>query len=907
MIAQESMPFSIVDREFFETVDRYHPNEADFISTVRRLLPDGWETYRGGVWFHCFQLNRDARAQGWKIHVSATPGNACDVLNAVVPLLIQDHTPFKFLVDRRIVLLINSKAWPRGGSGKFMTIYPTDDRHFQVLLETLHGATAHFDGPYVLSDRRYRDSRVLYYRYGGIQRIEQVDVSGTRTLSIVSPEGKLIPDRRNPFFSPPDWASDPISEQDSTTAELTLKDGRYVIERAFVFKNSGGVYLAHDNQVDRKVVIKEGRPLVGWTPTGADTVALLKKEFRLLRTLEGTNIAPKPLDLFQDWEHWFLVEEYVRGLTIANHSVIHNPILWPVAAVSDLEHFLKSFRNIFAKVARAFEVLHGSRIVFGDLSFTNVLLTEDLEDVKLIDFEGAYEPGVDAAPHLVTPGFEAPEYLRDGVAPQYQGDYYALGAIMLAYLFPINFMLGIKPSARHEFLEAVCRDLRIPFAIRTMITNLLNENPGHRPSPREIRSLLETTTILGEPSSAAAEEPLEDFARRCIKDIVSFALSKADTSREDRLFPADPRVFQTNALSIGYGASGIAYAIKHVSGVVPDHIAKWILRQPRTPEHLPPGLYVGLSGLAWALLELGFIDEAEATLRTSYNHKLLYDSPDLFDGLAGWGMTNLKFFLQTGEEAYLVKATEAGQRIAESRKDEGQQSYWAPSGQIPLGLAHGASGIALFLLYLHLATGDETFLTLGERALSFDITQSVSGRDGELCWKDYKDSASPVVYPYWRFGSAGVGMSVLRYKLVRPRPIYDSILDGIVLATDKKYAVFPGYFIGLSGLGHFLLDMHYYDGKSTYLEKARRIGSGIRLFAVNRKEGVGFPGHGLLRLSCDYGTGSAGVALFLNRFVKSEPTPFLLDELLVDLRHTLLTARDRNATSASVMRRSPKR
>ena len=62
---------------------------------------------------------------------------------------------------------MTSKNSGRGASGKFMAIYPSNEEHFTAIIQALDQATAGIAGPYILSDRRYRDNKVLFYRYGG--------------------------------------------------------------------------------------------------------------------------------------------------------------------------------------------------------------------------------------------------------------------------------------------------------------------------------------------------------------------------------------------------------------------------------------------------------------------------------------------------------------------------------------------------------------------------------------------------------------------------------------------------------------------------------------------------------------------------------------------------------------------
>ena len=75
-----------------------------------------------------------------------------------------------------------------------------------------------------------------------------------------------------------------------------------------------------------------------------------------------------------------------------------------------------------------------------------------------------------------------------------------------------------------------------------------------------------------------------------------------------------------------------------------------------------------------------------------------------------------------------------------------------------------------------------------------------------------------------------------------------------------------------------LLDMHDLSGEQRFLNSAKRVAEGIMHFRVERN-GAAFPGELSSRLCCDYGTGSAGIALFLNRLLKKQKSDFMLDSL----------------------------
>lgn len=871
--------YLIVHREFYEPLEYYKPKEDDFLNLVRSLLPEEWQIIRNGVWFQCYP-DKEVKLpkQGWKIHISGTIKNAKEILKVVVPILAQNSTSFKFAVDMWMLALINSKNWYRGSSGKFITVYPIDEDNFKFLIEELYQKTKDFEGPYILSDRRYKDSKVIYYRYGGILPYSELSVDGSIVSYLASPDGETIQDIRYPYFNPPGWVNDPFRTDENTFVnEPTLKDGKYTILSALNFSNSGGVYLARDNATGETVVVKEARPFVGLRETGEDAIALLSKEYRLLKKIEHYGIAPKAVDFFKDWEHCFLVEEYIEGTSIRGFSARNNPILLHKPDKNSVEEFLNSFKKIFTNLIKAVRILHENNIVFGDLSPNNLILLPDL-NVKIIDFEGAYEIGKDKIEILYTPGFALPEQIFNEQL-NFERDYYSIGAIMLFYFMPINSMLDIKPDARFDFIRSIFEDLGISEKIGNIVLSLMTEKPEARPRlevvEKELTSMDEL--VINEPD-IKIDTDVETYKEIC-NGIIEYIKSVASYDRADRLFPSDPQIFATNPLSLAYGASGVAYALKKISGDLPDGIIEWIISHEINAQQYPPGLYVGLSGIAWCLLEIGFKDEATKIISLTFEHPLLYKCPDLFYGVSGWGMSCLKFWIETEDEIFLDKAIQAGEHLLKTHRESDKGYYWDGfNGDVHYGLAHGSSGIALFLLYLYLATGKERYLESGLMALEFDINSGETTSDGGLTW--HPTPNSPTLLPYWKYGSAGIGSSILRYYKLTGDHRYKELLEKIFIDVDRKYTIFPGKFLGLAGIGDFLLDLYNCTEEVIYLESAYKVATGLKLFKIKKSSGIAYPGDNLHRISCDYGTGGAGIALFLNRLITNAENDFLIDELI---------------------------
>lgn len=624
-----------------------------------------------------------------------------------------------------------------------------------------------------------------------------------------------------------------------------------------------------------EVVIKEARPFVSTTENSID---LLRKEHRILKKLTHTGLFPKVFDIFEDWEHCFLVMEKLEGIPLSNFSASSNITLKTSPTPEDTKKFYGSFRTIFIQLAEILKTMHENGIVFTDFSPNNVIVNLETLDVRVIDFEGAYEVGIDKPVTLFTPGFTAPDQLS-GQDSSFESDFFALGASMHYFLTPVNQIFAIYPKARYTFITSVIEDIGFPRSLANLISGLIDKSANKRPKSEEVIKILQKEEEVREPNFLVDKRQIDADYESRIKTIPKYIISQADYSRTDRLFPADAAIFTTNPMSLTHGAAGVAYALNKIEGGVPKPVLDWILERNLDTALYPPGLYIGLAGIAWAMLEIGLRKESQKVMESTFEHPLLFKSADLYYGITGWGLANLKFFAEFQDEKYLEKALIAGDFLA-NNLSENEKGYFGESELgTRLGYFHGRSGISIFLLYLYLASGKENFLDMGTKALDFDINNSSPNMDGGVSWKRSVGEGQ-IVYPYLKYGSAGVGTAVVRYYRLFGSKKYRDTLEKIYIDMNRKYAVFPGLFQGLSGLGEFLLDLYDVTNDGKHLDAAYRVASGISLFTINGDEGVAFPGDGLQRISCDFGTGSAGIGLFMKRLVRGRKANFQLDELL---------------------------
>ncbi len=877
----------MTNREWFESANAYVPDETYYMAPVRALLPRDWSARHEGVWFHCMPLDAAMPVQGWKIHVSGTTHSAAGLLAAVVPVLVENGVPFKCAADRILLSLINSKRWSRGGSGKFFTVYPRDTDQFAALLPKLDAVTKGFAGPYILSDRRYRDSGVVFYRYGTLQAQTALAVDGTRVSVFINADGTLATEERGPLFRLPPGVEDPITGESPITAPAggapLLRDGRYRIDAPLAFSNSGGVYLATDTTTGATVVLKEARPYTNWLSRDDDATALLRKEQRILALLAHSGYTAKPVELFTEWEHTFVAQEHVAGVSLAALGATRSVLLRTRPARGDVDAFLDLTRRVFTSLLHALEAIHVANVVFGDLSPSNVLWREDAACVALIDFEGACEIGVDRPANLTTPGFDAP-----GTGPATEADvaddWYAYGALLCAFLMPITPFFALAPDRVGALVERLCAASRLPPEIAALIRALLHPERERRAGPVQIAQALRSLERMPSPPvEQFVPKPLDQFVPEPLaadlrERLTAYILANADPQRSDRLYPADFRVFDTNPLSVGYGAAGVIGAL-HRSGITPpaEHVA-WLLRTPVTPQRYPPGLMLGSSGIAWTLLELGAHDDARRTLACGEDHPLRDRAPGLAYGKAGWALANLAFFLALHDERYLAEARRCGDELVREANEDERGLSWAYDGDVHYGLYHGASGVALLLTYLALATNDERYLGAARDALRFDLAHAQPIENGRGVSWPYRAGFPGVLLPYWSYGSAGIGAALLRLVHLGGADDLAPWLERIFVDTDRAWSVTPGMANGLAGIATFLVDAHAFTGEARYRDAALRALDGILAYRVARGEGIALPGDYSGRIACDYATGSAGVLSLADRIVRGRGADFFLDD-----------------------------
>lgn len=196
--------------------------------------------------------------------------------------------------------------------------------------------------------------------------------------------------------------------------------------------------------------------------------------------------------------------------------------------------------------------------------------------------------------------------------------------------------------------------------------------------------------------------------------------------------------------------------------------------------------------------------------------------------------------------------------------DEGDPEPLISGGKYPdAGLMGGGAGQAMFLMRSYADTGDEAYLDLAAIALRRDLRRCLERPNGSLevneGWR---------TMPYLATGSAGIALAIDEYLTHRQDELFSAALRKIEMACESTMYILPGLFAGRAGILLHLANRSLDPLTDPLVDKQVRH---LAWHVLPHADGLAFPGTGLLRLSMDLATGTAGVLLGLAAVLHDEP------------------------------------
>lgn len=234
----------------------------------------------------------------------------------------------------------------------------------------------------------------------------------------------------NPNCLHPENQSDELCA--SCGSYLLLRD-RYRVHKALAQGGFGATFLAQDAGLpgEPSCVIKQLRPAANSPEVLQMARKLFEREAKTLGKVGNHPQVPRLLDYFEDNQQFYLVQEYVSGLTLQQEIKCFGSVS---------EAGVKQFLSEIIPVLR---YIHSQQVIHRDIKPANLIRRSEDRKLVLIDF-GAVKDQVTltttshsehtalTAFAVGTPGFAPPEQLA--LRPVYASDIYALGVTCIYLL-----------------------------------------------------------------------------------------------------------------------------------------------------------------------------------------------------------------------------------------------------------------------------------------------------------------------------------------------------------------------------------------------------------------------------------------------------------------------------------------
>ncbi|MGW1178890.1 class III lanthionine synthetase LanKC [Kitasatospora sp. NPDC002543] len=825
--AHETQLYCLADPTYYDTPGRLR-DRAERYPLGLGEPPEGWRRERRGLWT---ALRPDAARlpeQGWKLHVSAAPDGAERTLAAVARICLARRTAFKFLRSPAALRVTNGKYMGRGGSGKFITVYPATEGEFLTLAEELAQALDGVPGPYVLTDLRIGNAPV-YARYGAFVELWCQDATGRTVPALRDPSGTLVPDPREPVFRLPGWVEPPAALRPYLAARSAAGgDLPYRIVDVLQFSNAGGIYLA-ERPGGERVVLREARPHTGLDGTGTDALTRLRREQWALERLAGLACVPRLHEVRTVWEHTFLVQEHIEGVQLFAEAIRRYPLVHQNCTAGQRAEYARWVGGVVAGLEEALGALHARGVRFGDLHPANVVLRPD-GSVVLVDFEYAAAlddrrvPTAGAAGPRVPPGLDGAE-----------ADRYLLWVTWLMLLMPVMELADRDPGK----LPALERRAREWFGL------------GPEEGPVRPGAVLPSVESVTERRGRELlDGPALGPARR---ELVAGIHAGATPDRPDRLFPGDVAGFADGGTGVAHGAAGVLHALHRTGADWPQEYADWLVAAVRRRAGRPGagGLYDGPLGTALVLARIGRTEAAAELVERARTARPAREA-GLFGGRAGAALARLR----------LAEALDSPRELAHALDDARELAAALGGAPVPgldepaaAGLLYGSAGIALLQLRLYRRTGERWLLDCARTALERAVARCVRVPDGSL---QVLEAGRRLAY--LDRGSSGIALVVREFLEHAELPGGEAFLADVRKVCAPGFIREPGLFRGRVGLTLALDRLGGAAAREAVLGQVRK----LQWHLVARPEGLLVPGMRLRRFSADLHTGAAGVLLALS-------------------------------------------
>ncbi|WP_336832060.1 Stk1 family PASTA domain-containing Ser/Thr kinase [Staphylococcus pseudoxylosus] len=300
--------------------------------------------------------------------------------------------------------------------------------------------------------------------------------------------------------------------------------GKIINERYKITKKLGGggmsrVYLAEDSILKRSVAIKAIR-----IPSGEKEEAIkrFEREVHNLTQLSHDNIV-NVFDVTEDDENFYLVMEYIEGLTLSEYIQKNHPL--------DVDTILNFINQIINGIKHA----HDTKIVHRDIKPQNILVDEN-QTLKILDFgiaKALSETTMTETNHVLgTVQYLSPEQARGDITDN-GTDIYSMGVVLY------EMLIGKPPFSGETAVSIAIKHIQDPMPnvtdersdIRQALSNVVlkateKDKMERYQSVREMQNDLETVM--------SDERASEDRYQSSITNTKTVPINKSEIANKTR-------------------------------------------------------------------------------------------------------------------------------------------------------------------------------------------------------------------------------------------------------------------------------------------------------------------------------------------------------------------------------------
>ena len=699
--------FCLADRFFYETPDRlsggspeFAPSESgsaatddsDAFPTARRAVPEGWRATRSGDWLQLSPVRGGAaRRRAGRSTSRPRSDNAEKVAAARCGTTASRGTsPSSSCPAGTLLHLRNAKYAGRGASGKFVTIYPADERATPAdSLTSWAAELAGEPGPYILSDLRWGDGP-LYVRYGGFaQRLLRRRPHGragarrSRTR-----DGRLVPDREDPVFQLPDWVTLPeflephlaarARAPRSAICPYRIEQRAALLQRRRRVRRHGPAHRRAGGAQGGPAARRAGRGRRGrGDPAGARAGGAGAARRAWAASRRCATGSPSATTASSSWSSSRAApstpsSRSATRCSTADRTRRRSPST-PRWALTDPR-------------ARWSEAVDGGARARAWSSTTCTCSTSwsrrTRRSVALLDFEAAPRASTnDRGQAVAHPGFVAPAD-RAG----FDVDRYALACLRLALFVPMTTLLAVDRAKAAHLAEVVAEQFPVPREFLDEAVEAI-----HRRPPRQRAAPARARRAAHRAGPVAARAPRATGRAAATSMARGRSCATATPERDDRLFPGDIAQFADGGgLGLAHGAAGVLYALAE-TGAGPWPEARGVAAA--APRHPPPPAPRSASTTACTASPTSWTGSAHRERALELVDACSREAgsgsgPDLHGGLAGIGLALTTSAAATARRAATPRAAALRRLLADARHDRGRE----PGRRGRAGLMHGATG-----------------------------------------------------------------------------------------------------------------------------------------------------------------------------------------------------------------------